>query len=82
MRYNADHSQDSLSAAARKSGRPASGVLIFIMIVTALGIMMLLNHRNSVINVLETGQCLAEEGAGNLPGMFRNFLHHAYRWIF
>lgn len=81
MSQNSDHPEDALSAAAPKS-RLAAGVLIFMLIACAIAIMMILDHRNSVNNALETGQCLAEEGAEDFLEVLRHFLHHAYRWIF
>ncbi|WP_442796909.1 hypothetical protein [Pantoea vagans] len=82
MRQNSDHSQDTLPAAARKNYQPAFCLLIFTLLVGAVAIMMILDHRNSVNNALETGQCLAEEGAEGFLEILRHFLHHAYRWIF
>ncbi|AVV37995.1 MULTISPECIES: hypothetical protein [Pantoea] len=84
MRQNSDHSQDTLPAAARKNYQPALMVLIFTLIAGAgaVTIMMILDHRNSVNNALETGQCLAGEGAEDILEVLRHFLHHAYRWIF
>ncbi|MGJ0479199.1 hypothetical protein [Pantoea agglomerans] len=81
MSQNSDHPEDALSVAAPKS-RLAAGVLIFMLIACAIAIMMILDHRNSVNNALETGQCLAEEGAEDFLEVLRHFLHHAYRWIF
>ncbi|GME31879.1 hypothetical protein CRM79_04245 [Pantoea agglomerans] len=82
MRQNSDHSQDTLPAATRKNNQPALIVLIFTLIAGAVAIMMILDHRNSVNNALETGQCLAGEGAEDILEVLRHFLHHAYRWIF
>ena len=81
MRQNADHSEDTLPA-ARKSYQPALILLIFALIAGTAGIMMILDHRNSVNNALETGQCMAGEGAEDILEVLRHFLHHAYRWIF
>jgi hypothetical protein len=83
MSHNSDHPEDALSAAAPKS-RLATAVLIFTLIAGAgaVAIMMILDHRNSVNNALETGQCLVEEGAEDFLEVLRHFLHHAYRWIF
>lgn len=82
MRQNSDHRDDTLSASARKSSWPVLSMFIFTLIAGTVAIMMLLDHRNSVNNALETGQCLAVEGAESLLEMLRHFLHHAYRWIF
>jgi len=81
MPHNSDHPEDALSADAPKN-RLAAGVLIFMLIVCAIAIMMILDHRNSIKNALATGQCLAEEGAVDFMEVLRHFLHHAYRWIF
>lgn len=81
MSQNSDHPEDAVSAAGPKS-RLAAGVLIFLLIVCAFTLMMILDHRVSVNNALETGQCLAEEGAEDFLEVLRHFLHHAYRWIF
>ncbi|SFN31405.1 hypothetical protein SAMN05428971_0978 [Candidatus Pantoea varia] len=81
MSHNSDHPEDAQSAAAPKN-RLAAGMLIFMLIACAIAIMMILDHRNSVNNALETGQCLAEEGAEDFMEVLRHFLHHAYRWIF
>ncbi|KIC89022.1 hypothetical protein [Pantoea agglomerans] len=82
MRHNSDHRDDTLSASARKSSWPVLSMFIFTLIAGAVAIMMILDHRNSVNNALETGQCLAMESAESLLEMLRHFLHHAYRWIF
>lgn len=82
MRQNSDHRDETLSASVRKSSWPALSMLIFTLIAGAVAIMMILNHRNSVNNALETGQCLVGEGAESLLEVLRHFLHHAYRWIF
>ena len=82
MRQNSDHRDETLSASVRKSSWPVLSMLIFTLIAGAMAIMMILDHRNSVNNALETGQCLAVEGAETLLEMLRHFLHHAYRWIF
>ncbi|MDF2043159.1 MULTISPECIES: hypothetical protein [unclassified Pantoea] len=81
MHQNSDHPEDALSATSPKN-RFAVSMLIFTLIAGAAAIMMLLEHRDSVNNALETGQCLAEEGAEDLMEVLRHFLHHAYRWIF
>lgn len=82
MHQNSDHRDDTLSASVRKSSWPVLSMLIFTLIAGAMAIMMILDHRNSVNNALETGQCLVGEGAESLLEMLRHFLHHAYRWIF
>ncbi|MGV6480781.1 hypothetical protein ACT2VT_000195 [Pantoea agglomerans] len=82
MRQNSDHRDETLSASVRKSSWPALSMLIFTLIAGAMTIMMILDHRNSVNNALETGQCLVGEGAESLLELLRHFLHHAYRWIF
>ncbi|ERM06923.1 MULTISPECIES: hypothetical protein [Pantoea] len=82
MRQNSDHRDETLSASVRKSSWPVLSMLIFTLIAGAMAIMMILDHRNSVNNALETGQCLVGEGAESLLEMLRHFLHHAYRWIF
>ena len=82
MRRNSDHRDETLSASVRKSSWPVLSMLIFTLIAGAMTIMMILDHRNSVNNALETGQCLVGEGAESLLEMLRHFLHHAYRWIF
>jgi len=82
MRQNSEHPDDALSASARKPGWPVLSMLIFTLIAGAVAIMMILDHRNSVNNALETGQCLAVEGADSFLEVLRHFLHHAYRWIF
>jgi hypothetical protein len=82
MRQNSDHRDETLSASVLKSSWPVLSMLIFTLIAGAMAIMMILDHRNSVNNALETGQCLVGEGAESLLEMLRHFLHHAYRWIF
>ncbi|AYP23133.1 MULTISPECIES: hypothetical protein [Pantoea] len=82
MRQNSDHRDETLSASVRKSSWPVLSMLIFTLIAGAMTIMMILDHRNSVNNALETGQCLVGEGAESLLEVLRHFLHHAYRWIF
>ncbi|KEY43346.1 hypothetical protein ABEG75_11765 [Pantoea agglomerans] len=82
MRQNSDHRDETLSASVRKSSWPVLSMLIFTLIAGAMAIMMILDHRNSVNNALETGQCLVGEGAESLLEVLRHFLHHAYRWIF
>lgn len=82
MRQNSDHRDETLSASVRKSSWPVLSMLIFTLIAGAMSIMMILDHRNSVNNALETGQCLVGEGAESLLEVLRHFLHHAYRWIF
>ncbi|KJH60081.1 hypothetical protein [Pantoea agglomerans] len=82
MRQNSDHRDETLSASVRKSSWPVLSMLIFTLIAGAMTIMMILDHRNSVNNALETGQCLAVEGAESFLEVLRHFLHHAYRWIF
>lgn len=82
MRQNSDHRDETLSASVRKSSWPSLSMLIFTLIAGAVAIMMILDHRNSVNNALETGQCLVGEGAESLLEVLRYFLHHAYRWIF
>lgn len=82
MRQTSDHRDETLSASVRKSSWPVLSMLIFTLIAGAMTIMMILNHRNSVNNALETGQCLVGEGAESLLEVLRHFLHHAYRWIF
>ncbi|MEN4543811.1 hypothetical protein [Pantoea agglomerans] len=82
MRQNSDHRDETLSASVRKSSWPSLSMLIFTLIAGAVAIMMILDHRNSVNNALETGQCLVGEGAESLLEVLRHFLHHAYRWIF
>lgn len=82
MRKNSDHRDETLSASVRKSSWPVLSMLIFTLIAGAMAIMMILDHRNSVNNALETGQCLVGEGAESLLEVLRHFLHHAYRWIF
>ncbi len=82
MRQNSDHPDNNVSASARKSSRPALSMLIFTLIAVVVTIMMILDHRNSMNNALETGQCLVEEGAESFLEVLRHFLHHAYRWIF
>ncbi|MEN4571857.1 hypothetical protein ABEG61_13165 [Pantoea agglomerans] len=82
MRQNSDHRDETLSASVRKSSWPVLSMLIFTLIAGAVAIMMILDHRNSVNNALETGQCLVGEGAESLLEVLRHFLHHAYRWIF
>lgn len=58
MRQNSDHRDETLSASVRKSSWPVLSMLIFTLIAGAMTIMMILDHRNSVNNALETGQCL------------------------
>ncbi|KGD80768.1 hypothetical protein [Pantoea agglomerans] len=82
MRQNSDHRDETLSASVRKSSWPVLSMLIFTLIAGAMAIMMILDHRNSVNNALETGQCLVGEGAESFLEVLRHFLHHAYRWIF
>ncbi|MGF7224836.1 hypothetical protein [Pantoea agglomerans] len=82
MRQTSDHRDKTLSASVRKSSWPVLSMLIFTLIAGAMTIMMILDHRNSVNNALETGQCLVGEGAESLLEVLRHFLHHAYRWIF
>jgi len=82
MRQNSDHRDETLSASVRKSSWPVLSMFIFTLIAGAMTIMMILDHRNSVNNALETGQCLVGEGAESLLEVLRHFLHHAYRWIF
>ncbi|EZI31888.1 hypothetical protein BW31_03867 [Pantoea agglomerans] len=82
MRQNSDHRDETLSASVRKSSWPVLSMLISTLIAGAMAIMMILDHRNSVNNALETGQCLVGEGAESLLEVLRHFLHHAYRWIF
>ncbi|KAF6668975.1 hypothetical protein HFD92_01760 [Pantoea sp. EKM101V] len=82
MRPDSDPSDNALSATARKSNWRGLSLLTVILLAAAVAIIMILDHRNSVNNALETGQCLAEEGAENILGVLRHFLHHAYRWIF
>lgn len=82
MRQTSDHRDETLSASVRKSSWPVLSMLIFTLIAGAVAIMMILDHRNSVNNALETGQCLVGEGAESLLEVLRHFLHHAYRWIF
>jgi hypothetical protein len=82
MRQNSDHRDETLSASVRKSSWPVLSMLIFTLIAGVMAIMMILDHRNSVNNALETGQCLVGEGAESLLEVLRHFLHHAYRWIF
>ncbi|MEZ2588073.1 hypothetical protein [Pantoea agglomerans] len=82
MRQTSDHRDETLSASERKSSWPVLSMLIFTLIAGAMTIMMILDHRNSVNNALETGQCLVGEGAESLLEVLRHFLHHAYRWIF
>lgn len=82
MRQNSDHRDETLSASVRKISWPVLSMLIFTLIAGAMAIMMILDHRNSVNNALETGQCLVGEGAESLLEVLRHFLHHAYRWIF
>ena len=82
MRQNSDHRDETLSASVRKSSWPVLSMLIFTLIAGAMTIMMILDHRNSVNNALETGQCLVGEGAESLLEVLRHFLHHVYRWIF
>jgi len=81
MPHNSDLPEDALCATAPKN-RVAISVLIFTLIAGVIAIMVILDHRNTVNNALETGQCLAEEGAEDLFEALRHFLHHAYRWIF
>lgn len=82
MRQTSDHRDETLSASVRKSSWPVLSMLIFTLIAGAMAIMMILDHRNSVNNALETGQCLVGEGAESLLEVLRHFLHQAYRWIF
>jgi len=57
-------------------------LIILTSIVVAVGIAMIMNHRDSVNNALDTGNCLVEEGMHDFFGSLRLFLHQAYRWIF
>ncbi|MDQ1214823.1 hypothetical protein [Pantoea anthophila] len=82
MRPDSDPADNALSATARKSNWPALSLLMVVLLAATLAIILILEHRNAVNNALETGQCLAEEGAENILGALRHFLHHAYRWIF
>jgi len=77
MSHNSDHAEDTLSAAA-----PKSWLVPGVLLACAVAIIGFLVHHNSMNNALETGQCLAEEGAESLLEALRHFLHHAYRWIF
>ncbi|MFV9669534.1 hypothetical protein [uncultured Pantoea sp.] len=82
MRQHSDQPEVALSAATHKKGLTLISVLVIALIAGVVAIMMILDHRNAVNNALETGQCLAEEGAEGFLEMLRHFLHHAYRWIF
>ncbi|MFK3879156.1 hypothetical protein [Pantoea agglomerans] len=73
MRQNSDHRDETLSASVRKSSWPVLSMLIFTLIAGAMAIMMILDHRNSVNNALETGQCLVGEGAESFLEVLRHF---------
>ncbi|MEZ3501394.1 hypothetical protein [Pantoea sp. KPR_PJ] len=50
--------------------------------VLAAGVMLILHHRDSVNNALDTGACLADEGVKDFFGMLKHLLHQAYRFVF
>jgi len=82
MRHNTDNTDYALSAAVRKSGRPAFRVLFITLIAGAVATMIIMDQCTSANSAVEIGQCLATKGAECLLEVLRHFLHYAYRWIF
>lgn len=48
----------------------------------AAGVMLVMHHRDSVNNALDTGRCLTNDGFKGFFEMLKHFLRQAYRWIF
>lgn len=69
----------------RVSGSPALrgfGLVAMAVLVMITGVILIIHHRDSVNNALETGQCLVDQEVNGFFEILRHFLHLAYRWIF
>lgn len=82
MAVNSDNVDAALPAGTRKNYRTMLKLLVPVSIALAVGVMMIIDHRDSVNNALDTGNCLVESGIHDFFASLKLFLHQAYRWIF
>ncbi|MGK3141877.1 hypothetical protein [Pantoea sp. C2G6] len=82
MSLQSDNTQTALPAAASKNVSLTLKLSVLLLIGGAVGFMVFLNHRGSVNSVLESGNCMAEEGVHEFFSSLKFLLHQAYRWIF
>ena len=65
------------------NGRRIASLILLagVMLITGC-VMLIIEHRDSMNNALDTGQCLVNKGASDFLESIRHLLHRAYRWIF
>lgn len=57
-------------------------IMLSILLTLTVGVTLILHHRDTVNNALDTGECLVNKDVRGFFEMLRHFLHQAYRWIF
>ncbi|WP_244631013.1 hypothetical protein [Pantoea agglomerans] len=77
-------SQDKNAANIKPADIRSGSVLIMLslLLVVTIGIALILHHRDTVNNALDTGQCLVARDVKGFFEFLRHLLHQAYRWIF
>ncbi|KAA5927682.1 hypothetical protein F3I58_23380 [Pantoea sp. VH_4] len=53
-----------------------------ILLALTVGVTLILHHRGTVNNALDTGQCLVARDVRGFFEFLKHILHQAYRWIF
>lgn len=56
-------------------------LLAGVMLITGC-VMLIIEHRDSMNNALDTGQCLVSKGASDFFKDLKMMFHQLYRWIF
>jgi hypothetical protein len=82
MAFNPDDVDDALSDGRHRNYGMMLKLIVPVAIAVAVGIMLIVNHRDSLNNALDTGNCLVEDGIHEFFASLKLFLHQAYRWIF
>lgn len=65
------------------NGRRIASLMLLagVMLITCC-VMLIIDHRGSTNNALDTGQCLVSKGASDFVKDLKMMFHQLYRWIF
>ncbi|ARF51979.1 hypothetical protein DSJ_17540 [Pantoea stewartii subsp. stewartii DC283] len=57
-------------------------MMLSILLTLTVGVTLILHHRDTVNNALDTGKCLVNNNVRGFFDILRHLLHQVYRWIF
>jgi hypothetical protein len=56
--------------------------MLYVVLILTVGLILILHHRDTVNNAMDTGECLVNRDVRGFFEMLRHLLHQAYLWIF